>query len=224
MSDDFEAHIRRLAHDLPYPPMPQARPLQQRPAHAGLWRVAAAIVLMVMFGFAVPDIRAAVFEILQIGAVTITLSDVSETGEPLRLADVSGETDLASAQARISFDVYLPPDDVPDRVYLQEDDLLILVWLGGDEIVRVLYQVPLYDWGIAKTLAEVEITDVHGHFALWGVQAHPVQFTNGREELTYFVTDHVLIWTDGRITFRLEADMTLEEARTFAESLVIYDE
>jgi|GEM_PF-6239179 len=220
MSDGFETHIRDIAQHLPYPAMP-AREIHYRRRHSMQWmrQAAAILIVMVIAGFAIPDIRASVFKMLQIGAVTITLDGSSLSGEPLRLSDVSGETDLATIQENVSYAIRVPPDNLPDRVYLQESELVIFVWLEDDDIQQVLYQLPLYDWGVIKSVETVTHTTVENGEAFWIDIAHPVIFENGTTEMTYFVQGNVLIWMENNVTYRLETALDMDEARVFAESL-----
>lgn len=220
MDENFERFVQSTAQDLVYPPMP-AQTISYRASFNQqiLARVAIALLVVGLAGFAVPDIRAKVLELLNIGAVTITLDSVGADGETLRLEDVAGETDLASAQAQVDFEIRLPPDNPPDRIYVQNESLVIFIWLDGNEIEQALYQIWGNDWGIYKSAEIVTQTTVDEDTALWVDAQHPVTFVNGTTELTYFVQGNVLIWEEDSVTYRLETHLDMESAREFAEAL-----
>jgi hypothetical protein len=46
-----------------------------------------------------------------------------------------------------------------------------------------------------------------------------LQLSNGEIDLRRMIEGHVLIWADGPITYRLETDLSLDEAVKIAESL-----
>lgn len=80
--DHFEPHIRDLAREFPYPPTPpvhqqfltdvRGTPRPGRRALAPAWVWLTALIVLVMAGLmAVPSVRAAILEFLQIGAIRI---------------------------------------------------------------------------------------------------------------------------------------------------------
>jgi hypothetical protein len=230
MNDEFETQIQIIAQNLPYPPTPALRHTPLPRAAARLrWRHAIVFVLLLgLSGLLVPEIRAVVMEFLQIGAVRIYLDGVGTTGEPLNLEHVSGEMELKEAQALVSFPIRLPPDDLPDRVFVQDHSLAIFVWVSGGKIERALYETTSDDvWMMIKKTAEnITITSVAGRDAAWVTLDHPIEFIRDgvvQSELTHFVTGNVLIWDQGRVTYRLETSLSLDEARQFAESLIVLE-
>jgi hypothetical protein len=54
---------------------------------------------------------------------------------------------------------------------------------------------------------------------VWAEGPYLLQLSGGDIDLRRLVEGHVLIWTDGPITYRLETDLTLDEAVRIAESL-----
>ncbi len=225
MNESFEHFVQSTAQDLVYPPLPAQKISYNTSFNQQiLARVAIAILVIGLAGFAVPDIRAKVLDFLNIGAVTITLDSVGADGEVLRLEDVAGETDLASAQAQVDFDIRLPPDNQPDRIYVQNESLVIFIWLDGNEIEQALYQIWDNDWGIYKTAETVTETTVNDETALWLNAHHPVTFVNGETEMTYFVQGNVLIWEADSVTYRLETHLDMETAIEFAEALEAHND
>ena len=67
--------------------------------------------------------------------------------------------------------------------------------------------------------ARIEETTVNGQRAVWAVGPYPVAFSNGDRDFVRLIDGHVLIWTDGTITYRLETALELEAAIRIAESL-----
>lgn len=153
------------------------------------------------------------------------------TSEPLIpiLERLSGETTLEEAQRMVGYPILLPshPDDLgrPDRVFVQDadGDMTILVWLDPvqqDEIRMSLHLIPPHSWAVEKMdPARIEETTVNGQRAIWAVGPYPLRYLNGELDFVRLIDGHVLIWTDGTITYRLETELDLEEAVRIAESL-----
>ncbi len=178
----FGQRVRAVAGGFPYPPMPVIRPVRSsRPDRSRTqlaWGAGIALSLVLAL-LAVPQVRAALIEFIQIGAVrlnliapTPTLIPPTPTGAlaptvvpsptPTPLAsvlDLSGETTLADARQRANFTVRLPayPADLgePDHVFVQEQgaSMVVLVWLDPDDPTHVrmsLHQIPRESWALDK--------------------------------------------------------------------------
>lgn len=153
----------------------------------------------------------------------------SPTPTPLTsVLDLAGETTLAKAQAKVDFPIRLPayPPDLgaPDRVFLQdlEGSAVILVWLEPEQPDQV--RLSLHELGPGAFVSKgpppvVEETTVHGQRALWTTGTYYVKSRGGSYGNKRLIEGHVLIWTEGEITYRLETDLSLEEAVRVAESL-----
>ena len=215
--------------------------------------VAIVIVLLLLILFTVPPIRAAVLEVIRLGAVRIFLTEPTPTTIPptatpvaattqtatappptrpsplpASLLNLAGETTLAEAQAQVDFPLRLPtePTDLgpPDKVYLQDlnGPVVILVWLDPDRpggvrlSLHYLSPNTLAGKSVPQTLQE---TTVHDQPALWVTGPHLLQIEGQSYDLIRLVAGNVLIWTEGEITYRLETDVSLEEAVQIAESL-----
>lgn len=263
-SERWERQLRDTASALRYPPTPDiasavarrlqagARPSRDRPLLRGL---AIAALLLVLAALAAPPVRAALAEILRIGAIRIvpaaptpilppptaepagsraaspTPAPAPATPTPLAsVLDLAGETTLAAAQAQAGFPIRLPeyPADLgtPDRVFLQDlgGPLVVLVWLDPADASKV--RLSLHEFGpntFAEKLAPrvVRETQVNGAPALWARGPHLLQTQSRPQEYTQrrLVNGHVLIWTAGDITYRLENDLSEAEAIRIAESL-----
>jgi hypothetical protein len=213
------------------------------------------IALVILAGLmAVPQVRAAVLEILRIGAVYIipavptpTVTPVPATLPPASLAptarpsppptpllsvlDLAGATTMAEARARAGFAIRLPtyPADLgaPDRVFLQDlgGSVVVLVWMDSAQPNRV--RISLHALG-PGTFAEklqppvIQQTTVNGQPAVWTEGPYLLQFLRGGQ-VTYdaqrLVEGHTLVWTQGDVTYRLESDLSLDEAVRIAASL-----
>ena len=221
----------------------QRRERNLRPS-ARLWRVAAAALLaLAVVTVTVPEVRAFVLEIIRIGAVRIFLIEPTPTisgratitpAVPLlkSVLDMPGETQLATAQAAMSNQIHLlqyPPDlGAPNHVYMQDHGALLitLVWTvpGAPEQVRFSLEV-MDNNTLARKLYPIDgqrqEVQVNGGSAEWLTDVHEVWYYGGDVELRRLVTTPVLIWqeADTLLTYRLEADLTLDEAIKVAESL-----
>jgi hypothetical protein len=217
-------------------PQPNSRsprilaPLASRPR-----AIAAAILLIItLLGalLAVPQTRAAIAAILHIGSVTIVpTAPTSGANEPTPLPsilDLAGQTTLDNAQRRMPFPIRLPayPADLGTPQYVFVQDLagkaVVLVWLepGTTDQVRMSLSELSSDVLIQKFAPPVlQETTVHGQRAIWTDGPYIVETKNGEYTQRRLVTGHVLIWTEGGVTYRLETSLSLPEAVRVAESL-----
>ncbi|HMQ30979.1 MAG TPA: hypothetical protein PKD53_09630 [Chloroflexaceae bacterium] len=169
------------------------------------------------------------------GAPATAPAPTASPPSPAPHPGLSGETTLAEAERRVAFPVRLPvyPEGLgpPDRVFLQEldGDALILVWQDPAAPGRPLLSLHALSSDVfaQKTIygAETERlaeAEVGGAPALWVRGAHLLQVGRAGEiELApvRIVEGNTLIWTAGGLTYRLESELTLEEALRVAESL-----
>jgi hypothetical protein len=145
------------------------------------------------------------------------------------LENLAGEMSLVEARQTVDYPILLPsyPPDLgqPDRIFVQEAEgkMTILVWVDPqqpDQISMSLHFVPAGSWAIDKmNPALVQETTVNGQRAIWAIGPYPLRLYNGDLEFMRLIDGHVLIWADGEITYRLETDLSLEEAIKIAESL-----
>lgn len=160
--------------------------------------------------------------------VTATSALTSEPLIPI-LERLAGEKSLEGAQQLVEYPILLPsyPPDLgaPDRVFVQDADgnMTILVWIDpadSTQVLMSLHLIPPGSWAIDKMEpTRVQETTVNGQRAIWAVGPYPVQFSNGDLDFARFIDGHVLIWTNGDVTYRLETEWALEEAVRVAESL-----
>jgi hypothetical protein len=160
--------------------------------------------------------------------VTATSSTQSLSLIPI-LNQMAGKTTLADAQNKVDFSILLPayPSDLgqPNYVYVQKADsnMVILVWLDPQQPVEVLMSlhfIPNGSWAIKKVEPKViRETSVDGEYAIWTTGPYPLIFPNGDIQFERLINGHVLIWAGLDVTYRLETDLSLEEALRIAESL-----
>ena len=153
------------------------------------------------------------------------------TSEPLIpvLERLAGEQSLEGAQQLVDYPILLPtyPPDLgePDRIFVQDADgnLTILIWIDPQqptEVLMSLHIIPPGSWAVEKmNPALVQETTVNGQRAVWAVGPYPIRFSNGDLDFVRLIDGHVLIWTGGEVTYRLETKLDLEEAIKVAESL-----
>ncbi len=197
----------------------------------------------------IPSVRAAIVEFIQIGVVRIFPPEptiepittatpeshfpVTATSSTLSLlpalAQIAGQTTLADAQVKVEYSILLPEYTSnlgePDYVYIQnmDGDMVILVWLDPNnpkKILMSLHFLPNGSWAIKKMEPTViDETTVNGNRALWTTGPYPMYLSNGDLEFKRLITGHVLIWAGADVTYRLETDLSMEEAVKIAESL-----
>jgi hypothetical protein len=153
------------------------------------------------------------------------------TSEPLIpiLERLAGEMTLDEAQQSVNYPILLPsyPADLglPDRVFVQDAGgaMTILIWIDPEDPMQVLmslHMIPPGSWAVDKMdPAQIEETTVNRERAIWAVGPYPIRFSNGDLDYVRLIDGHVLIWTDGTVTYRLETELDLEEALKVAESL-----
>jgi hypothetical protein len=201
--------------------------------------VALVLALLFMGALAVPEVQAFVRSVLRIGVINI-VEGTPTAGSPEPLAspviglDLTGETTLEAARAKIFFPIKLPtyPSDLgpPDRVFVQETegDAIVLVWLdpARKNTARMLLDEMGSDIIAKKTLSQgdtLQETTVNGQRAVWIEGVHILDFYNRSSstetELRRLINGPVLLWSEGGITYRLESDLSLGEAVKVAESL-----
>ncbi len=247
--EDLERRVWSAAREFAYPPTPdiagkvtarlqaagRTRP-QARPLRRLSWALAILAVACLLLA-SVPAARAQILEWIQLGAVRIfrvppTPGAPTASPSPTLLPgllELDGQTTLEEARERFPFPVRLPshPSDLgqPDFVFIQDrnDEYLILVWLQPGEPGEV--RLSLHQLGPGSILVnkwqptgaeEVRVNDAP---ALWTTGPYLVETRRGEIASWRLIEGHVLIWTEGEITYRLETSGSLEEALQIAESL-----
>jgi hypothetical protein len=232
----FERHIEHIAGHFVYPPTPTVTIAGQRPRPAlirlsPVMRIAAAILILLAGLMAIPPVRAAILDFLHIGAIQIEITDNPPTSElPRTLQDLEDAMTLAEAQESMMFNLRLPPAyGEPDYVYSNQpsERTAIMVWVAPDDpqkVILTLYEIGLPQNAVMynKAVEVAQNADVNGFPARWIEAPHLLEiadpaFLNSAPPI--LVNANVLIWYDNRLTYRLETDLSVEEAVAIAESL-----
>jgi hypothetical protein len=221
-SSDFEAQVESLAAQFRYPPTPGLLALHRR-REVRLPRLAWVLVALVAVAVAVPPVRAAVGEILRVGAVRIVQGGQVETPDgALTVLDLPGETTLDAARRDVSFEIRTPQElAAPDRAFLLDIGApsVALVWLEQDVPALVLYTIPSSPVVTKLMPQTLDNAVVDGHPATWVTGEHTLELLIDGQPMRIEVRGNVLIWTDGILTYRLETSGPLAEAVRIAESL-----
>lgn len=253
----WEERIHTVARRFVYPPTPDlAGAVQQRLTERAFWSrsqrlrpaLAFLVALALLMGglWAVPPVRAAIIEWLQIGAVRIWLveptptpltpqSEVSPHSTPTLLPtlfDLAGATTLAAAQQKANFPIRLPsyPADLgaPDGVYYQDlgGPAVVLVWLDPIQPTRARFSLHILGATVFAekgNVRQLQQTTVNGQPALWTEGPYLLAYRRGNAvdwDIRRLVEGQVLLWTADQLTYRLETSTSLAEAVRIAESLV----
>lgn len=265
----WEAHIRQVAAAFPYPPTPRlgghvpTRAAKTATLRLRLVQAAAVILLLFSVSMGVPQVRAEVQRILQIGVIRIlfgeeapaitpspvikpTTTTFAETAPPRStprptrtpplepttldsVLDLPGETTLAGAHERATFPIRLPtyPANLgePDRVFYFETGgaAVALVWLDPQNPEQPILSLFEFSPGsdVWKTgMDHGEELMIDGIFALWTDDPHLSSFyIEGYGEVRRAVTQPILIWFEDPVTYRLEGELTQEEAIRIVQSI-----
>lgn len=247
--------VHTVARRFAYPPTPDlAGAVQQRLADrsalSGQRRMRPALAFLLALALlisgllAVPPVRAAIVEWLQIGAVRIWLVEPTptplQTTQPPRptatplatLFNLAGATTLAAAQQKAGFPIRLPTDPAdlgaPDGVYYQElgGPAVVLVWLEPTQPTRARFSLHILGATVFAekgNVRQLEQTTVNGQPAFWTEGPYLLAYRRGNAvdwDIRHLVEGHVLLWTEDQLTYRLETSTSLVEAVHMAESLV----
>ena len=221
---------------------------------ARLVRIGLVVLLMISaFLLLVPNVRAAVLEFLQIGGLRIqlqtptaaegssqesSLPDLTPTDTAIPSLflefNLSGETSLEQAQAAWGDPILLPGPESglgpPDRVYLQQQNglILILTWSNPNEPQHLLASLIILKPGviISKTSPDsYEQVQVRGQDGLWLQGEHYLileRAADSSDKILVQVLGNVLVWEDQSTTYRLESYFDLEQSKAIAASMVAY--
>jgi hypothetical protein len=145
--------------------------------------------------------------------------------------DLPGETTLETARKEAGFSIPLPiyPPDLgePDRVFLQNlgGTIVTLVWLEPGRSSDVRLSIQLLDEKVVASKyhweGQRETVIVNDSLAEWLTDVHELAYFYDRDGGFARVVSSgaVLIWEDGAITYRMETDLSLDEAVKIAESM-----
>jgi hypothetical protein len=163
----------------------------------------------------------------------------SATPAPLgSVLDLAGETTLVDAQRAVTFTLRLPayPPDLgaPGHVFVQDliGPFVVLVWMEParpdavhpDAVHPDAVRLSLYEMSPSSYIAKIaptliQETQVNGLPAIWASGPYFLLSRNGNADVRRLVEGETLIWTENSVTYRLETNVSLAEARRIAQSL-----
>lgn len=207
---------------------------------ARMW-AAAAILTALLVGpfFFSPTLREAAASFFGLPGVEIEVTEGSPHAD-LSPPDLGVETDLASVQAAVSFEIRVPEIlGAPDEVFLDRS--------SGESVVSLAYEPradlpeasetglgllvmefegttpPALIKKIAGGGSSLQLVDLDGRTAYWVSGApHPLLYRDPQgsvRESTARLAANTLLFSEGGVTFRIEGDITLERALSIARSL-----
>lgn len=228
---ELEVALRQLGGQIEWPSTPELAPaVRSRLARRrAVWRRPVAIafaVLVVGVGavLAVPPARTAVLEWLGIKGVKITRV------EDLPPAPVTGNLELGRqvslAEARRLAPWLVVPSERPDGAYVSDvipGGQVTLVWGSPDRprLLMVEFQGVAFIEKLVQSETAVEAVEVRGHPGAWVPGEHVLLYRNARgamREDTARLAGKTLVWQRGDVTFRLEGDLSKEQALRIARS------
>jgi hypothetical protein len=196
--------------------------------------VATVVVALLALGVAMavsPTVRAAVFDLLRIGGVEIH-HDPDPPAPPASGAPLlPGERVVTVEQARAAadFEVAVPavlgePDEVRISDGMRPRVVSLLYRPGTAAAVRV----DQFDGEISPVFykmtnaQDVELVGIGTAQGAWIPRPHPVHYVdrNGRtQEESARLAGRTLVWEAGGVTYRLEGELSRDEAVRIAESI-----
>jgi hypothetical protein len=228
--DEFEKQVQRVARQMRYPSTPAIRWKRQQPQQRMRWTWALAALVLLVAVVMISPLRASVLEWLRIGIIGFYTEDEATPTPSMRsLIDLFGQTTLEEAQQNVRFTLKLPAEfGPPDFVYRQNGDgpAVIMVWQAKEGRPAIsLYQFhsgtdrPIY----GKLIDQATNTQVNGNRAAWVDMPHTLIYEHEggiiRRQSSFLIQGNVLIWAEGDVTYRLESNLSMEEAVAIAESL-----
>lgn len=211
----IEQELRGL--EIAFPPAPDLRAnvlgRLERPRRRR-WLIAT-LAVVAAFGalLAIPQTRAAILRVLEIGGVRIERTDTQPTGERSPLVTGRRVT-LAEARSAVQFPLAVP--STYERVYLNADvpgGMVSFVWNG--HVLSEWQGEQIYQKSVGPG---TEIQQVQVDFApgAWVTGApHSLTFVDRNgvpREQTRRLAGNVLIWHRAGVTYRLEGAKSLAEA------------
>ena len=236
----LELRLLELGRELDVPETPDLAPavmtqiaLRTRRSPRRRWVLAVALALVAAVGatLAIPPARSAFLRILHIGGEEIRIVDELPPVEPQLNLEVALGPRVTLAEAQRRFPSRLRAlDEKPDAVYFSAQTRTVWFLYGTPEHVRLLLaQTPgSVDRGIAlkKMAAEgtrFEYVDVGGAQGLYlSGKPHLVILLDPNGQAmgeTVRLARNVLLWSEGGVAYRLEGELTRENALELAAQL-----
>lgn len=195
-------------------------------------RAATAVAVALLLALvAVSPAGAKIAEWLGIGAVQI-VPDPAQQTEPAEPAGANGfaEVTLDQARAQVTFALVVPAElGPPLRVMVNPDRTVVsMVWTSGDPAepgppVRLDQIAGRPDYAVVKRYADdIDFTQVGDADAFWLRVPHPLAYIDANGAVhseRSRIAGPTLIWTDDRVTLRLEGVAAMDRAMQIARSV-----
>jgi hypothetical protein len=234
-SAELDLQLRALAADLEFPATPDqlapaVRARVERPRRSRRrWLVAALAALAVALAgvLAVPAARTAIEAWLGIGSVRFEFVDRLPERRVVGTPDLGTTMSLREAQDRAPFRIVVPPDELGRyTLYVHEPPrggVVSFVYGTKRRARMILSELPGdYRPFLQKTITQTPVvteTEVNGRPAVWLEGAHYVEFADAAGRFGFEparLAGRVLLWERDGVTYRLEGDLTLDQAREIA--------
>lgn len=204
---------------------PTRAPRRWRPVHRLIAAAVAALLALATAMVVSPAVRAAVYDLLRIGGVEIHENEPAPAVPPVE-APLPGEREVSLPQARAAaaFELTVPAS-------LGEPDTVRLIDGSPPRVVSMSFgtvRVDQFDGGLdpifskfahADDVRQARIGAAHG---IWVDRPHPVLYTDragGTHEEAARLAGSTLIWESGGVTYRVEGNLTRDQALAIAESM-----
>lgn len=205
--------------------------------------VAVAATIAVVAAVAIPDSRSALANLFNIGGVDVrdaqtvdreapknapsaTSSHPPSTSSVVRPTDVETVESVAAANLAVDFSVRLPRDQTPSTVTVDRrvPGGSVTADYGAYRIVQL--EAPESGAVMTKILdpgTRVQSLVVRGVQGAWFTGTHHrIAYLDRNGDIRYDTTrevGHVLLWSEGGVTFRVEGPNTLAVAQRIADSI-----
>jgi hypothetical protein len=233
---DIERELRMLADTIVVPDPPDVRAAVRarietpdRPTRS-IWPrwIAAVVVALLATGLvASPQARAAVADVLRFAGVDVQWgSDADDAPRvPESLLPGAEPAGLEAAREQAAFDIGVPSLlGPPDRVVVADKARVVsLLYAGPDGRIRLDEFDGRLEPIFFKTVDDTgRPAPVDGDSGWWLPRPHSVRYVDRDgvvHDETARLAESTLIWVSDHVSYRLEADVDLDEAVRIAESM-----
>jgi hypothetical protein len=241
---ELELALAQIGRELDIPETPDLAPRVRQtlaagsrprrkllPARRGLALAFATLAVAVTAAMAVPQSRAAILEFFGLRGVEIQRVEELPPVPRQTTLDLGVEVTLEQAADRAGFDVVIPEElGDPDYVYYQDFPVggMVSFVYGDTQEPRALFtqfRATVRD-SIHKKVIEntrIESLSIDGQPAFW-LTGEPhvfyyVDATGNFDDENVRLAGNVLLWERGRLTLRLEGDLSRADAVEIARSV-----
>ncbi len=237
-TSELELQLRALGAEIEFPAEPDLRAAVREhtarhpTGRRRRWLVAALAVLVVAIAgaLAVPSARTAIRDWLGFGAVKFQFVDDLPARPVSNEVDLGVPISLRDAQDRTSFRIAVPPDDLgKPSIYLRSPPRggMVSFLYGTPGEARVIVSELRADFHpfLQKTLSQTstaESVEVNGRDGWWLTGSHFVEYADAAGRFggaPARLAGRVLLWMKGPVLYRIEGQLTKEQAVEIAESI-----